>query len=651
MTRRRHLLLTLLTGAALATILASGGGDGGGGTPPPDGLAVVERDPATNAMNVGITIDVSARFNMALDTATVTNTTFTLTPEGGSPIGATISFADSDTRAVLSPNADLERETVYTVTLAETVASSTTGDTLDSAVSWTFRTEDSFQAMEFSPPSGAENIVAGPQVSATFNRELDTTTVDETTFTLAPQGGGPAVAASIGFADNDTRAVLTLAPDAILAPAAAYTATLVDTVASTTGETLGAEETWTFTTAEELVRVNTDSADTQPTSGASTAPSSSADGRYVAFASLANLVSADNNGVQDIYVKDTQTGAIIMASTTSSGTPISLASSAPSISADGRYVAFESNGVFLAEDTNGVSDIYVKDTVTGAITRASINTDDNEVFAGSSSASVSGDGRYVAFQSSATGFSRSGCTDGAVHIFRKDMETDNVVCVSRIDTATGNGNSTAPSISADGRYVAFVSQAVNLDPARCSDGGQIYRADVQTGDVECASSTGTVAGNSTSAAAAISSDGKWVAFHSAASNLVAACAGNTHVFVADMDANDIDCVSRVGSSDGTGNSTAPAITAVGANVYVAFESQATNLAAGCTDGVRQVLIKNVTDGTIECLSAGGTTASGEPHLSADARYVTFSSKATELVEPDDNGSIADDILRAQNTAF
>jgi len=650
MPRIRYLLLAILFGTGLATTLGSGGGGNNGGTPPPAGLAIVERSPAANATDVDITTEVSARFNMALDTATVTNATFTLTPEGGTAVTATISFADGDTSAVLTPGSALEFDTLYTATLADTIASITTGDTLDSPVSWAFRTEGPFGVSQVSPQDGAENVVVGQTVSATFNRELDTATVDETTFTLAPSAGGAAIAANISFADNDTRAVLALAPDAVLAPATAYTVTLADTVASTTGETLGAEQTWTFTTAQGLVRVNTDSTDMQPTSGASTAPSSSADGRYVAFMSLADLVSADTNGVSDIYVKDTQTGVIIMASTTSSGAPISVASAGPSISADGRYVAFESDGIFVAEDTNGASDIYVKDTFTGAIARASTAADGSEVFANSNLATVSSDGRFVAFQSSAAGFIGSGCTDGTIHIFRKDLQTGDVLCLSKTDTQTANGNNGAPRISADGRYVAFVSQAVNLDPARCNDGGQIYRADAQTGDVECASSTGTVAGNSSSTAPAISADGQFVAFQSTATNLVAACTGTTHIFLADMASNDIECVSRTTSGDGNGISTAPAVAVAGTHVYVAFESQATNLAASCTDGIRQVLVKNMTDDTLGCASAGGTSASGEPQLSADGRYVSFSSRATNLVTPDDNG-VTDDILRSLNEVF
>ena len=128
-------------------------------------------------------------------------------------------------------------------------------------------------------------------------------------------------------------------------------------------------------------------------------PSLSADGRYVAFASQAsNLVTGDTNGTSDVFVRDRQTGATTRVSVDSSGTQGNNGSAEPSLSADGRYVAFTSQADNLVTgDTNGKADVFVHDRQTAQTTRVSVDSAGNQLDFDSDSPSISGDGRFVAF--------------------------------------------------------------------------------------------------------------------------------------------------------------------------------------------------------------------------------------------------------------
>jgi hypothetical protein len=165
----------------------------------------------------------------------------------------------------------------------------------------------------------------------------------------------------------------------------------------------------------------------------------SADGRFVAFASLAgNLVSGDDNGVADVFVHDTCVGAApdctpstVRASVASDGTQGDSESSSPAISADGRFIAFESfANNLVAGDTNGVSDIFLRDTCFAApagcspsTVRVSVASDGTEGSAGSTGAAISADSRFVAFESFANNLV-AGDTNGALDIFVHDRDTD-----------------------------------------------------------------------------------------------------------------------------------------------------------------------------------------------------------------------------------
>jgi Tol biopolymer transport system component len=376
----------------------------------------------------------------------------------------------------------------------------------------------------------------------------------------------------------------------------------------------------------------------------------SADGRYIAFASAAsNLVQGDANGVPDVFVRDRQTNATTLVSLASDGTPGNDASEWPSISADGRYVAFSSYASNLVPgDTNGDWDMFVRDLRTNATTRVSIASDGTQGNANSSnSPSISADGRYVAFPSNASNLV-AGDTNGKSDIFVRDRQANTTTRVSIASDGTqGNGSSAFPSISADGRYVAFVSSASNLVPGDTNGVWDIFVRDRQANTTTRVSiaSDGTQGNDSSYTSPSISADGGYVAFLSIASNLVPGDTNATiDVFVRDRQTNTTTRVSlATDGTQGNGASGWPSISADGR--YVAFQSAASNLVPADTNWVSDVFVRDrQTDTTTRVsLAADGTQGNDDAiytSISADGRYVAFESTASNLV-PGDTNSVED----------
>jgi Tol biopolymer transport system component len=197
-------------------------------------------------------------------------------------------------------------------------------------------------------------------------------------------------------------------------------------------------------------------------------PSISADGRYVAFISFAsNLVAGDTNGTNDLFVRDRQTGTTQRVSVDSSGnqatTPGPNNTFSAAISADGRYVAFYSDATNLVEgDTNNRGDIFVRDRQAGTTERVSLSTSGTQGNHFSDQPSISADGRYVAFESFASDLVARDTND-TKDAFVRDRQTGTTQRVS-VDSSGNQANSSSerPRISADGNFVAFVSGATNL---------------------------------------------------------------------------------------------------------------------------------------------------------------------------------------------
>ncbi|MEG3973280.1 calcium-binding protein, partial [Microcoleus sp. herbarium8] len=234
-----------------------------------------------------------------------------------------------------------------------------------------------------------------------------------------------------------------------------------------------------------ITRVSVDSAGNQA-NDLSLIPSISADGRFVAFSSRAsNLVSGDTNNSDDIFVRDLSTNTTTRVSVDSAGNQTIGGSGSPSISADGRFVGFISFASNLVPgDTNNRSDIFVRDLSTNTTTRVSVDSAGNQgnggFLLGFFIPSISANGRFVAFTSFIPNLVPGDTNDGS-DIFVRDLSTNTTTRVSVSGASNpGNGDSFNPSISADGRFVAFASFASNLVPGDTNFSNDIFVRDLST---------------------------------------------------------------------------------------------------------------------------------------------------------------------------
>jgi Tol biopolymer transport system component len=331
------------------------------------------------------------------------------------------------------------------------------------------------------------------------------------------------------------------------------------------------------TGAAELVSVSPEGA---PANGASSAPAISADGRLIAFQSRAdNLVPGDVNGFADIFVRDRQSGTTRLVSTAADGVPAAGISIAPAISADGHFIAFQSSAEYLVPgDRNSREDIFVRELETGTTEIVSVAASGGPADAGSSAPSISADGRFVAFQSSARELV-PGDTNDNTDVFVRDRQSGTTRLVSAAaDGGPANNDSTLARISADGHFIAFQSRASNFVPGDTGSGQDIFVRDLTRATTELISVTAEGRpGGKFSHTAAINRDGRFVAFQSYTSNVLPGVfypGGN--IYVRDRQTGVTEIVS-VAANGGRANgySYAPAIS--GSGLFVAFESKASNL--------------------------------------------------------------------------
>ena len=383
--------------------------------------------------------------------------------------------------------------------------------------------------------------------------------------------------------------------------------------------------------------------------GNSSRGSISADDRFVAYYSSAtNLVTGDSNQATDVFVFDRVNSTTQRVSVATSGAQAAFGcpSFDPSISADGRYVAFHSYAPnFVAGDSNGTYDVFVRDrqnNTTECISVARSGAIGNH---GGTSPSISADGRYVAFESGSTDLVQND-TNGATDVFVRDRQTGTTVRVS-VDSAGAQSNAggTSPAISADGRFIAFESLSNNLVAGDTNGVTDIFVRDRVLGITECVSvGPGGVQSNGVSDVASISADGLCVSFESAASNLAArATNGLQHVFVYDRASGATECVSlnTIGAQE-NGASLAPFHALSTNGRYVAFWSSSTDLVAGDNNGFTDIFVRDRATGETKLISvdtAGtqGNANSQSGSISDDGRFVGFESNATNLVAGDQNG--------------
>jgi hypothetical protein len=376
-------------------------------------------------------------------------------------------------------------------------------------------------------------------------------------------------------------------------------------------------------------------------------PSFSSNDRYVTFYSDAtNLVAGGTSGERHVFVRDRDTGTNTLVSKSSAGVEGDFYSTVTSISADGRYVAFQSAATNLVSgDINNKPDIFVRDRQAGTTTRISKSSAGAEGDGDSTYPSISSDdGRYVAFQSAATNLV-TGDTNGKTDIFVRDRTTGTTTLVSKSSAGVeGNGDSGNSKISGDGRYVTFESAANNLVTGDTNGKTDIFVRDRQTGTTTRVSrSSAGVQGDALSLDPSISDDGRFVAFGSAATNLVSGDAnGERDVFVRDRQTGTTTRVSRSSAGvAGDGLSGTPSISADGR--YVAFQSTATNLVSGDTNTMFDVFVRDRQTGTTTMVSKSSAGVQGNydsyySDISSDGRYVAYQSFATNLVTGDTNGA-------------
>jgi len=373
----------------------------------------------------------------------------------------------------------------------------------------------------------------------------------------------------------------------------------------------------------------------------------SADGRFAAFASVAtNLVSGDSNGSRDVFVRDRIAGTTERVSVDTTETQGNGASDKPSISADGRFVAFESlANNLVGGDSNGASDIFVRDRITGTTERVSVDSSAAQGIGASYEASISADGRCVAFRSSASNLV-PGDTGAAVWgVFVHDRLTGATEFVD-VDSsgAQADGNSYEPSISADGYFVAFFSYATNLVPGDTNARPDVFVRDRNTGTTERVSvDSSGAAGNNISFSPSISADDRFVAFQAFGNSLVAGDTnGKWDVFVHDRQTGTTERVSVDSAGmEGNDHSVEPSISPDGR--FVAFESGASNLVGGDTNGAVDIFLRDRLNGStervsVDSLGAEGNGGSSDSSISADARFVSFTGYSSNLVGGDTNAT-------------
>lgn len=397
--------------------------------------------------------------------------------------------------------------------------------------------------------------------------------------------------------------------------------------------------------------------------GPSTEPALSADARKMAFTSAATNLTAqpDGNGkVRDVFVYDQGTGAVELASVGLGGAPANASSGRPVLDADGGHLAFVSRASNLVTgDTNRAADVFVRQP-DGTIARASVARDGGQGNAASGQPDLSEDGRLLVFSSRADNLVE-GDTNGGDDVFVRDMVTGVVALVSvGRGGDPADGDSSAPAISPDGRYVTFSSDARNLAAGEDNRRHDIFMRDLATGRTKLISVARGGRGAQNLALSGgraqvsdVSRGGRFVVFESAATNLAGRDRNRRpDIFVRDNRRGSTRRVSiSTTNEEGDSGSYLPTITPDGR--YVAFGSRADDLVAEDAQGpdvfVRE--LKRQTTVLVNVSARGrlrgrehALPPPGRPSLSADGATAAFASSASNLVGSDTN-RLADVFLR------
>lgn len=381
--------------------------------------------------------------------------------------------------------------------------------------------------------------------------------------------------------------------------------------------------------------------------GASDNAAVSADGRYVAFTSSADdLVARDTNHSVDVFVRDRGTGRTERVSIATGGEQARRSahgSDQPAISGDGRYVAFTSVASNLVSaDTNGESDVFVRDRVAGKTARVSVGGGGAQAHRGSGLPAISADGRAVAFVSAAPNLVRAD-TNHALDVFVRDL-TKHVV--ERVSVSSAGAQSREgilprlahrPSLSGDGMVVAFASRSADLVSADRNHAADVFVHDRATDRTSLVSvdSAGAQRRRAASRAPSLSADGRYVAFDSDAAFDASDANRADDVYVRDREGR-----TTTWASPGTGRRGSDAPTLSGDGRYVLFESES-RLLADDTDAFADVYRYDRTTATTSLASIdswytrAGSGDALRPSSSASGLVVAFTS-AGGLIPDDAN---------------
>lgn len=400
-------------------------------------------------------------------------------------------------------------------------------------------------------------------------------------------------------------------------------------------------------TQDSIAIVSVDAAG-QIVYGGSQAVAISPDGAFIAFNSTAeNLVPGDANGQQDVFTKDLRSGAVRLISTDASGAGANGGSGTSSLSSDGAMLAFQSFATNLVpDDTATFSEIFVKDTRTGAITRVSTDAAGVPGNGKSEIPAITPDGNLVVFGSDA-GNLVPGDTNGQTDVFLKNLATGGI---TRVSTDSGQAQADGPSgyrygpmISADGRFVAFDSQAGNLAPGDVNGQDDVFVKDMETGKTILVSATADgSSGNGPSYRVGISGDARLVVFRSEASDLLPEDKDTaSDIYLKDLRDGSLRLISTSsGGVKADAPSYDPSISADGRRV--GFSTEAANLVPGDNNVNYDIFVKDIATGTTTIASVNREGVSGNhwsfaPAFPADGRLVVFQSLASDLVPGDTNG--------------
>ncbi len=386
--------------------------------------------------------------------------------------------------------------------------------------------------------------------------------------------------------------------------------------------------------------------------GISVSASISADGRYVAFASTArNLTPETVTGSGDVYLRDLQSRTTELVSLNPSGAGGNGASGAPSVSADGRYVVYQSFATDLVGgvDGNGAADIFLRDRTAGTTERITTISGNTVPNGGSTNPSLSADGAFIVFQSVATNLDGVTDTNSASDIFIWIRASGTIERVSVDSTGdVTDGGSFLPSVSSNGRYVAFESAATDVVSNDLNGFKDVFVRDRTLGKNERVSVANPIGdANEESGAPSISADGLKVAFESKATNLSTTgdsdVNGDFDVYVRDRGALSTRLVSRsTNGAQGFGPSRKPSIS--GGGTRIGYQSDAPNLVSGDTNAVGDVFVFDIPSLVTQRASvrtfgvqASDPQSSFGISLASDGKTCAFVSNAETMVDGDTNG--------------